>query len=119
MFCCGNFSRCRLWLHTWAAQAWEAVDARDGWIAFDGREFHLTEEWEGPERYSLVYFTHPAFRSPGLSPQERAHLLDLGFPWPEEEHAFTANLPRPRERRSTAWRALPPDLAAWEQTLPA
>lgn len=118
MFCCGNFSHGRMWLHSWSEGDWAPVDAHDHWVAFDGREYHLTEEWEGPERYSLVYFTHPGFRSPGLSSDAREGLEELGFPWPREDDTFRAHLPKPRERRGAAAQSLPAHLATWEQALP-
>mmetsp|Transcript_123017 Transcript_123017/g.244848 ORF Transcript_123017/g.244848 Transcript_123017/m.244848 type:complete len:282 (+) Transcript_123017:142-987(+) len=118
MFCCGNFSRGRMWLHTWAGERWTAVDVRERWVAFDGREFHLTEEWEGPERYSLVYFTHPAWQSQLLTSSTLRQLEDLGFPWPTEQDTFELQLPCSNERRPVAEQSLPPALAAWERALP-
>ncbi|CAK9067127.1 Hypothetical protein SCF082_LOCUS34034 [Durusdinium trenchii] len=58
MIALGNFSKGHLWLHDCRRNHWSLVDVRNTWIAFDGREFHLTEDWEGPERYSLVFFTN-------------------------------------------------------------
>lgn len=121
MLCCGNFSGGRMWLHSWAERSWEAVDAHDHWVAFDGREFHLTEPWDGPERYSLVYFTHPTWANAELlRPGARALLEDLGFPWPQSEaDTFSRVLPPSSERRPAAEADLPPEFLVAERALPA
>lgn len=120
MLCCGNFTEGRLWLHSWAEQKWQPFDCRDRWVAFDGREYHMTEPWGGPERYSLVYFTHPAWSSSEqLRPGTKTFLEDLGFPWPRSAaDTFRAQLPKPSERRATATASLPPQLWAAEMELP-
>lgn len=113
MICCGNFSRGQMWLHNSTGGTWSAMDAREKWIAFDGREFHLTEDWIGPERWSLVYFSNPTWRKARKSRKGRdtmMQLMQLGFPWPSKEDLFQGRLARQGERREAAARALPPHL---------
>eukprot|EP00913_Durusdinium_trenchii_P017638 g16577.t1 len=86
MIALGNFSKGHLWLHDCRRNHWSLVDVRNTWIAFDGREFHLTEDWEGPERYSLVFFTNHLWDE--LLPEAQTQLLNLGFHWPRESHVF-------------------------------
>jgi len=107
MYCCGNFTRGRMWLHSWKAGAWQAIDVHNRWIGFDGREFHMTESWDGPERFSLVYFTHPGWRSNKLASDAQAQLEDLGFAWPARADEFGTDLPGPRERSAAAESTLP------------
>mmetsp|Transcript_74018 Transcript_74018/g.133432 ORF Transcript_74018/g.133432 Transcript_74018/m.133432 type:complete len:342 (+) Transcript_74018:201-1226(+) len=114
MLSCGNFTLGRMWLHNWAAGNWSLVDTHDQWIAFDGREFHLTEEWDGPERYSLVFFTNSGWCGQNLQPGVRQTLEALGFPWPQQSDTFQRLLPMPPERRADAEKTMPPDLAKAE-----
>lgn len=113
MICCGNFTRGRMWLHDSQAGSWSAIDAHDKWIAFDGRELHLTEEWDGPERYSLVYFTNQVFGGASRSKtgkETKSFLEELGFPWPSQADAFKVRLPAEQDRRISATAALPDHL---------
>lgn len=101
----------RLWLHSEAEDSWSAIDCHDRWISFDGREFHLTEDWDGPERYSLVYFTNPLWRRAKKNKagrRTRDQLLDLGFNWPEEDgDEFGTSMVPERERRAAAIASMP------------
>lgn len=109
MICCGEFSLGRLWLHDAAAQEWRLLDANCQWIPFDGRELHLTEQWEGPERYSLIFYTHPGWASFGS--QEVRQAEELGFAWPSEHDTFSdASLPAFEERVEASRTAKPLDL---------
>lgn len=113
MICCGNFTRGRMWLHDSQAGSWSAIDARDKWIAFDGRELHLTEEWDGIERYSLVYFTNQVFGGASRSKtgkETKSFLEELGFPWPSQADTFKVRLPPEQDRRISATAALPDHL---------
>lgn len=113
MICCGDFQRGRLWLHSSASGSWNATDCHDRWLAFDGREFDLTEDWDGPERFSLVYFTNQVFRRADGSKKGRAtrgQLEQLGFPWPSQDDLFAERLPPEKDRRLAAAEALPDGL---------
>jgi len=119
MIACGNFTAGRMWLHDSSADSWSAIDVREKWIAFDGREFHLTEDWDGPERWSLVYFSNPTWRKARRSRKGRQtmmQLMELGFPWPNKEDLFQEGLPREAARREAAARGLPQHLQ--ESSLP-
>lgn len=119
MLSCGDFAAGRMWLHAAAAEAWQAVDAHDHWVAFDGRDLHLTEAWVGPERYSLVFFTAPEWSAAGPA---RAPLEQLGFPWPSRaaRHLHPAEdaeeAAAEAERWQAALRTLPPEVdTGWER----
>ncbi|CAK8990967.1 unnamed protein product [Durusdinium trenchii] len=103
MIALGNFSKGHLWLHDCRRNHWSLVDVRNTWIAFDGREFHLTEDWEGPERYSLVFFTNHLWDE--LLPEAQTQLLNLGFHWPRESHVFREELEWPDRRQRSALRS--------------
>ncbi|CAE7453236.1 unnamed protein product [Symbiodinium natans] len=103
MVALGDFSRGRLWLHASRNNSWRLVDVRNTWIAFDGREFHLTEEWQGSERYSLVFFTNHLWDQ--LGPEEQHQLGELGFPWPETADVFPEEISWPDERQHAAMRS--------------
>jgi len=113
MICFGNFKEGRLWLHDGDENTWSAVDCHDRWAAFDGREFHLTEDWQGPERYSLVYFSSDLWKKAHRSKKgqaAKAELEALGFPWPERHDTFQNCLLPEGKRRIAAVDALPPQL---------
>lgn len=95
----GNFSRGRMWLHDSSLSSWTAVDPHNRWVAFDGREYHLTEDWDGPERFSLVYFTNPGWCSRSMAPDLKPRLEQLGFPWPEPGDIFKAPFLSKQPRR--------------------
>eukprot|EP00435_Cladocopium_sp_Y103_P026420 s2504_g6.t1 len=81
------------------------VNVQNTWIAFDGREFHLTEDWQGPERYSLVFFTNHLWDQ--LPTEARRQLTNLGFQWPKEANVFRQELEWPDQRQQAAlqsWR---------------
>jgi len=103
MVALGNFSRGRLWLHASRNNSWSLVDVHNTWIAFDGREFHRTEEWQGLERYSLVFFTNHLWDQLGFEGQDQ--LKELGFPWPETEDVFREEIPWPDYRQHAALRS--------------
>merc|ERR1712187_505114 len=98
MITLGNFTRGRMWLRDSGARSWDLVDPHNHWVAFDGREYHLTEDWDGPERFSLVYFTNPGWCKDHIDPEHMERLEQAGFPWPESEDVFKTPflLKRPR-----------------------
>eukprot|EP00434_Breviolum_minutum_P026765 symbB.v1.2.023657.t1/scaffold2181.1/size92752/1 len=105
MIALGNFSKGKLWLHNARQNRWSLINVQNTWIAFDGREFHLTEDWEGPERYSLVFFTNHLWDQ--LPIEAMRQLTNLGFAWPEEKDIFRQELEWPDRRQESAlksWR---------------
>ncbi|CAL1136538.1 unnamed protein product, partial [Cladocopium goreaui] len=128
MIALGNFSEGQLWLHdgrknrwsTWTAIRFGAlafrylglVNVQNTWIAFDGREFHLTEDWQGPERYSLVFFTNHLWDQ--LPAEAQRQLTNLGFQWPKEANVFR----QAATGRTAELEALPAAVAAAPQAPP-
>eukprot|EP00929_Paragymnodinium_shiwhaense_P014943 TRINITY_DN122945_c0_g1_i1.p1 TRINITY_DN122945_c0_g1~~TRINITY_DN122945_c0_g1_i1.p1 ORF type:complete len:309 (-),score=15.29 TRINITY_DN122945_c0_g1_i1:574-1500(-) len=131
----GNFSKGRLWVHNSETDTWKVTDAHNHWIPFDGREYHFNEEWEGPERYSLVFFTHPGWRGgEGVVPgtklwkgkeirpdddQQGAQrvLEELGFPWPTSGDVFSTEKPDSDARRVAAEKSLERALSLTSQSV--
>lgn len=63
-----------------------------------------TEDWQGPERYSLVFFTNHLWNE--LPFEAEARLRALGFPWPcQRGDVFAEELLWPAERLAAARRS--------------
>eukprot|EP00929_Paragymnodinium_shiwhaense_P065602 TRINITY_DN32865_c3_g3_i1.p1 TRINITY_DN32865_c3_g3~~TRINITY_DN32865_c3_g3_i1.p1 ORF type:complete len:505 (+),score=115.95 TRINITY_DN32865_c3_g3_i1:253-1767(+) len=110
MIACGDFQRGRLWLHESAESRWSVEDVHDRWLAFDGREYHFVEEWEGSERFSLVYFTNPMWQKAENSDVQET-MSQLGFAWPScQKDTFQEPLSPWQQRREAGLKELPRDL---------
>lgn len=101
----GDFQQGRLFLYSASRGYWQLVDAHGQWFEFDPREFHATEPWCGPERFSILYFVHGHVEEVSIAQQEV--LEDIGFAWPRKEHLFKSPLPQDSQlHRISARKAL-------------
>jgi len=64
------------------------IDIHNKWFDFDGRLLHQTNIFAG-ERYSLVYFTHSAWRIAALNLVRK--LISLSVPWPKDERLSSSS----------------------------
>ena len=63
----------------------------------------MCEDWQGPERYSLVFFTNHLWDE--LPSEAESHLKRLGFPWPQRRDVFEKELIWPERRMKAARRS--------------
>ncbi|CAE8637750.1 unnamed protein product [Polarella glacialis] len=56
------------------------IDVRNRWVRFDGRRMHFVHDFEGGDRFSLVFFA--SARHAAAPPCARSFLEGLGFPLP-------------------------------------
>lgn len=75
MYSLGDFTGGDLWIYPYNRHP-----TKDTWLQFDGKYPHCTYPYEGPDRFSIIFFTHEAYEE--ATDQMKAELESYGFSLP-------------------------------------